>query len=79
MDAAVGEYLGQIDAAVYVIDCSPNMGPADIRSKCPALVKQLRAARPETPIVLVEDRRFTNTWIQPERQKFHTENHARTP
>ena len=76
MDAAVGEYLGQIDAAVYVIDCSPNMGPSDIRAKCPALVKQLRAARPETPIVLVEDRRFTNTWILPERQKFHTENHA---
>jgi len=76
MDAAVGELLTKIDAAVYVIDCLPNMGPADVRQKCPPLVKQLRAAHPETPIVLVEDRRFANTWIRPERQKFHTENHA---
>jgi hypothetical protein len=76
MDAAVGQYLAKIDAAAYVIDCSPNMGPADIRQKCPVLVKLLRAARPQTPIVLVEDRPFTNSWIRPERQKFHAENHA---
>lgn len=76
MDAAVGEYLAKIDAAAYVIDCSPNMGPADIRQKGPVLVKMLRAAHPDTPILLVEDRRFTNSWIRPERQKFHTENHA---
>jgi hypothetical protein len=76
MDAAVGEFLCQVDAAAYVIDCLPNMGPADVRQKCPALIKQLRAARPDTPIVLVEDRRFTNSWIRPERQKFHAENHA---
>lgn len=76
MDQAVGEYMARIDAAAYVIDCSPNMGPADVRGKCPVLVKLLRAARPQTPIVLVEDRVFTNTWIRPERQKFHADNHA---
>lgn len=75
MDAAVGEYLAKIDAAVFVIDCLPNMGAKDVRAKCPPLVKNLRAARPETPIILVEDRPFTNTWIRPERQKFHAENH----
>ena len=26
--------------------------------------------------MLVEDRRFTNDWITPDKQKFHTENHA---
>lgn len=76
MDPALGEYMAQIDAAAYVIDCSPNMGPVDIRKRCPVLVKMLRAAHPTTPIILVEDRRFTNSWIRPERQKFHTENHA---
>lgn len=76
MDAGVGEFLVKIDAAVYVIDCLPNMGPAEVRQKCPALVKQLRAARPETPIVLVEDRRNTNSWILPARDKHHTDNHA---
>jgi len=39
-------------------------------------VKQLRAAKPTTPIVLVEDRRFTNSWITPAKGKFHDENHA---
>jgi hypothetical protein len=76
MDAAVGEFLAKIDAAIYVIDCLPNMGPAEVRQKCPALVKQLHAAHPETPIVLVEDRRNTNSWILPARDQFHTENHA---
>jgi hypothetical protein len=76
MDAAVGELLTKMDAAVYVIDCLPNMGPDEVRQKCPALVRQLRAARPETPIVLVEDRRYTNDWILPERQKHNDDNHV---
>ncbi|MBI5394280.1 MAG: SGNH/GDSL hydrolase family protein [Verrucomicrobia bacterium] len=76
MDAAVGEFLCKVDAAAYVIDCSPNMGPDSVREKCPPLVKMLRAARPQTPIVLVEDRRFTNSWVRPEKNKFHTDNHA---
>ena len=76
MDKAVGEYLVQIDAAAYVIDCLPNMGPADVTAKCIPLVQQLRAAKPNVPIVLVEDRRFTNDWILPEKKQFHTDNHA---
>jgi hypothetical protein len=76
MDQAVGEYLVQVDAACYVIDCLPNMQPAMVTEKCVPLVKQLRAAKPETPIVLVEDRRFTNDWITPAKQQFHTDNHA---
>jgi hypothetical protein len=76
MDAAVGDLLIKIDAAAYVIDCLPNMQPAQVREKCIPLVKQLRAARPATPILLVEDRRFTNEWITPAKKKFHDENHA---
>ena len=76
MDAAVGSLLTEIDAAVYVIDCLPNMGPADVTAKCGPLVRQLREARPTTPIVLVEDRRNTNSWILPDRDKHHDANHA---
>lgn len=76
MDQGVGKYLVEIDAAAYVIDCLPNMQPADVTAKCLALVRQIRAAKPTTPIVLVEDRRFTNDWITPEKQAFHTANHA---
>jgi hypothetical protein len=76
MDAAVGELLVKIDAAVYVIDCLPNMAASDVREKCIPLVKQLRAARPNVPIVLVEDRRNTNSWILPARDRHHSENHT---
>jgi hypothetical protein len=76
MDAAVGDLLVKIDAAVFVIDCLPNMSAPDVREKCIPLVKQLRAAQPNTPIVLVEDRRNTNSWILPARDKHHTDNHA---
>jgi lysophospholipase L1-like esterase len=76
MDAAVGELLVRIDAAVYVIDCLPNMAAALVRERCVPLVHQLRKARPDTPIVLVEDRRNTNAWILPDRDRHHTENHA---
>lgn len=76
MDAEVGEFLVKVDAAVFVIDCLPNMGAEDVRKKCLPLVKQLRAAHPATPIVLVEDRRNTNSWILPARNAHHTANHA---
>jgi hypothetical protein len=76
MDAAVGEFLKQIDAAVFIIDCLPNMSPSQVLEKCGPLVKQLRAKHSTTPIVLVEDRRYTNSWIRPEQEKFHTANQA---
>ncbi len=76
MDKAVGDFLVRIDAAAYVIDCLPNMGAKDVAEKCVPLVKQLRAARPDTPIILVEDRRHTDSWILASRRKHHDDNHA---
>jgi hypothetical protein len=76
MDAAVGELLVKIDAAVYVIDCLPNMDAAAVRAKCVPLVQQLRAARADTPSVVVEERRNTHAWILPIRNQHHTDNHA---
>ena len=76
MDAAVGDLLARVDAACYVIDCLPNMDAKLVRERCAPLVKQLRAARPAVPIVLVEDRRFTNEWILPAKKAHHDANHA---
>ncbi|MEC8555514.1 MAG: SGNH/GDSL hydrolase family protein [Planctomycetota bacterium] len=76
MDAAVGDFLTELDAAVFVIDCLPNMNAEMVRKKCVPLVKQMREKKPRTPIVLVEDRRNTNSWILPKRDKHHDANHA---
>lgn len=76
MDEAVGDLLGRVDAACYVIDCLPNMDARLVTERCVPLVQRLRAARPDVPIVLVEDRRFTNEWILPAKKSFHDANHA---
>ncbi len=76
MHKEVGELMIEVDAAAYVIDCLPNMNGAMVTERCVPLVKQLRKARPNTPIVLVEDRRFPNSWLVPGKSKFHDDNHA---
>lgn len=76
MDPGVVDLLTRVDAAAYIIDCLPNMGPADVKARTVPLVETLRKARPDTPILLVEDRVFTNAWANPAKLKFHQENHA---
>lgn len=63
MEPEVGELLTELDAAVYVIDCCPNLNGPETAARTRPLVEQLRKARPETPIVLVEDRRYTDAWL----------------
>lgn len=76
MEPEVGNLLARVDAAVYVIDCNPNLKADQVRERCIPLVKLLRASRPKVPILLVEDRRNTNSWILPARDKHHDDNHA---
>lgn len=63
MEAEVGQFLTEIDAAVFVIDCLPNMAADEVTAKTQPLVRQLRQAHPQTPIVLVEDRSYSGSWL----------------
>ena len=56
MEAAVGALLAELDVSVYVIDCLPNMLGEQVSERAEPLVRQLRNARPDSPILLVEDR-----------------------
>jgi lysophospholipase L1-like esterase len=76
MEPELGTFLTEIDAAVYVIDCLPNLTPLETAQRTVPLVRQIRAARPETPILLVEDRVFPNSAVLPGRAKGHTERQA---
>jgi lysophospholipase L1-like esterase len=60
MEIEVGEFLAELDPSVFCIDCLPNMSEKDVAARTEPLVKLLRQARPATPIVLVEDRTYTN-------------------
>lgn len=76
MEPEVGALLAEIDAAVYFIDCVPNMNAEMVTERAEPLVHQLRKVRPETPIILVEDRGFTNAWIQKSRRDAHKANRS---
>ncbi len=76
MELAVGQFIAELDPAVIVIDCLPNLNPQRVAERCEPLVRQLREARPDTPILLVEDRVFTNAWIREGADSFHKNNQA---
>lgn len=59
MEAEVGELLCELEPCVYIIDCLPNMAGDAVAERTEPLVRQLRKARPDTPILLVEDRTYT--------------------
>jgi hypothetical protein len=71
MELAIAELIAEIYAAVYVIDCLPNMDATLITERALPFLQTLRQARPTTPIVLVEDRSFTNAWAIPSRPAHH--------
>jgi lysophospholipase L1-like esterase len=76
MEKEVGSFLAELNPAVYVIDCLPNMNGEQVRERTAPLVAQLRQARAHTPIVLVEDRSFTNSWIRPSSRAHHRASRA---
>ncbi|MGN6134405.1 MAG: SGNH/GDSL hydrolase family protein, partial [Aureliella sp.] len=69
MESEVGEFLTEVDASVFVIDCLPNMKGAEVAARAVPLVKQLRAARPQAAILLIEDRTYPNAYLLPKRQQ----------
>ena len=71
MEPEVGALLAEIDPCVFAIDCLPNMQEAMVEERAAPLVRQLRQAHPGTPILLVEDRSFTNTRFFPASEKRH--------
>ena len=76
LDPEMADLLGEIDAAVYVLDCLPNLGPQQVAERTEPFVKALRKARPDTPILMVEDRNYANApWNAGSKQR-NADNHA---
>jgi len=55
MEPAMAVLLAEIDPSAYVLDCLWNMSPELVSTRVEPFVKTLRAARPDTPILLAED------------------------
>lgn len=73
LEPEVLDYITQIDAKLYVLDCLPNLISVDmargsLRKKIADAVAQIRAKRPGTPILLTEHDGFGESEMQPIRK-----------
>lgn len=68
MESEVARLISEIDAAVYVIDCCPNLEGEQVRQRTGPLVAILREKHPDTPILLVEDRNYADAFLVSERK-----------
>lgn len=63
MESAIGEIMTSIDASCYIIDCLPNMKEDMLSERTLPFVRQLKAAKPATPIILVESPQGEAAWL----------------
>lgn len=73
LEEPIARLLAELDPALYIVDCLPNVDPHTTRERLPKLVAILRAARPETPILLVGDRLFGDASFAPRRAEIQGE------
>jgi hypothetical protein len=76
MEPELADLLAELDPVVYVIDCLPNMTSEEVGARVEPFVRRLRQAHPATPIVLVEDRTYSNSYLIPGHQKRQAESRA---
>jgi hypothetical protein len=76
METEVVKFVAELDPAVFVLDCLPNMTPQQVTERTVPGVKLLREAHPNTPILLVEDRNIQTGFLVEARRKANDANHA---
>jgi lysophospholipase L1-like esterase len=63
LEPEVGEFLAELDPQLYMLDCNPNLQADQITERLEPMIRRLRAARPQTPIVLVEGVVYTQSYL----------------
>jgi hypothetical protein len=76
MEPELAKLLAELDPAVYVLDCLPNMTAQGVAERVEPFVRTLREARLHTPILLVEDRFYANASLLPALRQHNEQNHA---
>jgi hypothetical protein len=76
MEPEVLRFVAELDPAVFVLDCLPNMNARDVSERTVPGVKLLREAHPTTPILLVEDRNYETDFLVQARRETNESNHA---
>ena len=76
MEPELADLLAELDPSVYVLDCLPNMIASEVAERVEPFVRKLRAAHPQTPIVLVEDRNYADAFLIAGRRERNTSSQA---
>lgn len=76
MEPEVAKFVAELDPAVFVLDCLPNLTAKEVHSNAIPCVKILREAHPDTPILLVEDRNYADNFLNASRRERNETNHA---
>ena len=76
MEPEMATLFAELDPAVYVLDCLPNMSAAEVTERFEPFVEVLRKAHPETPILIVEDRSYTDSFLIAAKRQRNTDSRA---
>ncbi len=68
--------LAELDPAVYVLDCLPNMLAPEVTERVEPFVNVLRQAHPDVPILLVEDRTYADSFLVASKRQRNVESRA---
>ena len=71
MEPEMADLLAELDPSIYVLDCLPNLVAGEIKERVEPFVRKLRAAHPDTPIVLVEDRTLQDSFLIAGRMEYY--------
>ncbi|HEV3024846.1 MAG TPA: SGNH/GDSL hydrolase family protein, partial [Pirellulales bacterium] len=63
MEPELAGLLAELDPALYVLDCLPNMNADEVAQRVEPFISTIRRKRPGTPILLVEDRNYTDGFL----------------
>ncbi|WP_068771860.1 SGNH/GDSL hydrolase family protein [Termitidicoccus mucosus] len=79
MEPAMAGLVAEIDAAVFVLDCLPNMSALsapEIIGRTENCIRVIRKTHPATPIILMEDRTYGHAWLVPKLRQKHADARA---
>lgn len=77
LEPEVMEYITQVDAAVYVLDCLPNLSPnsvhteKEIKKRLYTSIADIRKKRPEVPILLTQHAGYSDGEVDGSRKKVY--------
>ncbi len=66
-------FLGELDCAAFVLDCTPNMTPQQIEERLHPFVIHLRDLRPDAAFIIVDNPPYQDIWFSEESRKKCTE------